>query len=59
MNYNQYHNYNKNIVCNVINPDDPSTIMVKFDDETFSFYDNKNQNPKGQPLFGLALITEV
>jgi hypothetical protein len=35
---------NKNIVCNVINPDDPSTIMVKFDNETFSFYDNKKSH---------------
>jgi hypothetical protein len=35
---------NKNIVCNVINPDDPSTIMVKFDNEIFSFYDNKKSH---------------
>jgi len=35
---------NKNIVYNVINPDDPSTIMVKFDNETFSFYDNKKSH---------------
>jgi hypothetical protein len=35
---------NKKIVCNVINPDDPSTIMVTFNQDTFSFYNNKKSH---------------
>lgn len=35
---------NKNIVFNVINPDDPSTIMVTFNNNTFTFYDNKKSH---------------
>ena len=39
----QQHIINKKIICNVINPDDPSTIMVKCDNEIFSFnFEEKN-----------------
>ncbi len=34
----------KKVIYNVINPDDPSTIMVTFNNQTFSFYNNKKSH---------------
>lgn len=34
----------KKIMYTVVNPDDPSTIMVTFNNQTFSFYNNKKSH---------------